>query len=71
MASKNKWDDWDAKDAARTLIRAEEIKNDKRNGFYKAVVGKLDEINKEKQAEALAAKTVSRLHKVFGRKKKG
>jgi len=49
---KDKWDEYDVRSAADTLIQAQSIKADKRKGFYAAVV---KEVAKKAEAADKAA----------------
>lgn len=50
---KDKWDEYDVRHAADTLIEAQTIKVDKRKGFYDAV--KKEVVKKAKAADQAAA----------------
>jgi len=67
MASKkiNGFDEWDVKNAADALIRAQEIRDDKRKGFYAAVKKELAEKVTAAEKAALETKVTAKLHGVF------
>ena len=55
-SKRNGWDKWDVSNAVDTLIRAQEIENDKRKGFYEAVKKELVKKTKAAEEAATAAK---------------
>jgi hypothetical protein len=63
----NGFDSWEIKDAARTLIDAEKIRNDKRKNFYSTVLKELDKQVKAAEDAAVVAKTAQKLNKTFGK----
>lgn len=70
MAKKSKkWDSWDVKSAASTLIEAQSIENDTRPGFYAAVKTALKAKVEAAAKAAMEAKVTAKLHGVFGGKK--
>jgi len=65
----NGFDKWEIEDSARTLIKAEDIRNDKRKGFYTTVLAELDKQVKAAERAALVAQTARKLNKTFGKGK--
>lgn len=66
----NGFDKWDVEDAARTLIRAEDIRNDTRKGYYSTVLKELDRQVKAAERAALVAATAKKLNQTFDKGKK-
>ncbi len=65
----NGFDKWEIKNAAESLIKAEEIKKDKRPKFLGTVLAEVDKQVIAAEAALLAARTTARLSKTFGKKK--
>lgn len=64
---RKKFDEYDVRDAARTLIKAQEIPKDPRKGFYAAVKKELGQQAVCAEKAALEAKVTAKMHKVFGK----
>jgi hypothetical protein len=62
----NGFDKWEVEEAARTLIKAQQIPNDKRKGFYNTVKIEVKKQADAAQKAAVEAKAAVNLHKVFG-----
>ena len=61
----NGFDRYDIEDAARTLIKAQAIPNDKRKGFYATVQKEVEKQAAAAEKAALEAKVASKLHSTF------
>ncbi len=64
----NGFDRYDVEEAARTLIKAQAIPNDKRKGFYTTVLKEVDKQAAAAEQAAMEAKTAVALHKTFKKK---
>lgn len=62
---KDKWDEYDVREASRTLQKAQAIPKDPRKGFYAAVKKQLALDVAAAKKTAMEAEVAAAMHKVF------